>query len=314
MNRCIDRRGFLKATGAISAGVGLAPFGGSRLLAAEPAKGAPNAEKIGWRLGCQAYTFKLFTFYEAIEKTASLGLRYIEGSSSLKLSKDRPELKLSQELPADLRVEVKKKLADSGVKMVSYAGGRLSKDAGESRKAFDFAKDMGADTLMSEPPEDALETIDKLCEEYGINLAVHNHAKPSHYWSPDTVLSVCQGRSKRIGACADTGHWMRSGIKPLEALKKLEGRIISLHFKDLNEYGMKGHDVPWGTGVGDAKAMLAEIYRQKLKAFFAIEYEYNWENSLPEIAQCVAFFDTAAAEWAAWDVMWPAPRAAPKSR
>jgi sugar phosphate isomerase/epimerase len=167
---------------------------------------------------------------------------------------------------------------------------------------------------MSEPPEDALETIDKLCEEYGINLAVHNHAKPSHYWSPDTVLSTCQGRSKRIGACADTGHWMRSGINPVEALKKLEGRIINLHFKDLNEYGMKGHDVPWGTGVGDAKAMLAEVYRQKLKAFFAVEYEYNWENSLPEIAQCVAFFDKAAAEWAAWDVNWPAPRAAPKSR
>ena len=86
MKRRMDRRGFLKSTGALGAGIGLAALGGSCLSAAELANGAPNAEKIGWRLGVEAYTFKLFTFYEAIDKTASLGLRYIEGSSALKLS------------------------------------------------------------------------------------------------------------------------------------------------------------------------------------------------------------------------------------
>ena len=32
----------------------------------------------GWRLGVQAWTFNRFTFYEAIDKTASLGLEWIE--------------------------------------------------------------------------------------------------------------------------------------------------------------------------------------------------------------------------------------------
>ena len=57
--------------------------------------------------------------------------------------------------------------------------------------------------------------------------------------------------------------------------------------------------MPWGTGVCDVKAMLTEIHRQRLKAVFSIEYEHNWEQTLPEIAQCVNFFDKVAAELAA---------------
>ncbi len=135
---------------------------------------------------------------------------------------------------------------------------------------------------------------------FHINVALHNHPEPSRYWNPDTVLEHCKGRSKRIGACADTGHWMRSGINPLDAVKKLEGRIISFHFKDLNKYGKQGaHDVPWGTGKANVKAILQAVYRQGLKVPFSIEYEHNWLESLPEIAQCVAYFDQVAAEIAA---------------
>ena len=84
---------------------------------------------------------------------------------------------------------------------------------------------------------------------------------------------------------------MRSGINPLEALKKLEGRVVSLHFKDLNEASPDAHDVPWGTGKADVKALLTELKRQGFKGVFSIEYEHNWENSVPDIAQCVANFD-----------------------
>ena len=135
-----------------------------------------------------------------------------------------------------LRKEIKKKLADSGVKLVNFGVCGLL-EGPPSRKTFEFAKDMGIETIVSEPAEDAFDALDKLCEEYEINIAIHDHPKPSHYWNPDTVLKVCKGRSKRIGACADTGHWMRSGLNPIECLKKLEGRIISFHFKDLNKMG-----------------------------------------------------------------------------
>jgi sugar phosphate isomerase/epimerase len=290
------RRDFLKTTAAVTAGIGLAGSGVAKLSAAEPARGAPHAEKLGWRLGCQAYTFNRFTFFEAVEKVASLGLGYIEAYPGQKLSPQKPEVRIDESLSAELRREIKKRLADAGVKMVNYGVCRLSADKAKSRETFEFAKDMGVETIVSEPPKDAFDTLEGLCEEYKINLAIHNHPAPSIYADYRTVLEVCKGRGKRIGACADTGHWMRSGIDPLEALKGLEGRIISFHFKDLDKYGRDAHDVPWGTGKADVRALLTEIHRQGFQGVFSIEYEHNWLKSLPEIAQCVKYFDSVAAQ------------------
>jgi sugar phosphate isomerase/epimerase len=300
MSSPIRRRDFLRTTGALGAGIGLFGLGSSELLAAALANGAPNAEKLGWHLGCQTWTFREFSLFEAIDKTASLGLHYVETGAGMKsLSKEQPHVKFTEDSPVSVRNEVKKKLADSGVMLKSYGVTPLSKDVGQCRKMFDFAKDMGIETIVSEPTEDAFDTIEKLCDQYAINLAIHNHPNPSHYWTPDTVLRVCKGRSKRLGACADTGHWLRSGLNPVECLKKLEGRIINFHFKDLNKAGGDARDVPWGTGVSDVKGMLTEVRRQGIKAVFLIEYEYLSPTLVQEVVGCVNCFDKVAAELAA---------------
>lgn len=297
MPNVINRRSFLHAAGAAS-GLALVGLHGASAWGRTLAAGAPNAEKLGWRLGCQAYSFNRYTFYEAVDKNASLGLRTIEAYPGQTLSSDHSDARMNESLTPELRREVLAKLSDSGIKLANYGVCGLSADEGASRRTFEFAKAMGTETIVSEPAPEAFDTIEKLCEEFQINVALHNHPKPSRYWNPDTVLEVCRGRSKRIGACADTGHWMRSELNPLEQLKKLEGRIISFHFKDLNKFGPGAHDVPWGTGQADVKALLTEIKRQGIKAVFSIEYEYNWTSSLPEIAQSVAYFDKVAAELA----------------
>ncbi|MGI6460409.1 MAG: sugar phosphate isomerase/epimerase family protein [Candidatus Hydrogenedentales bacterium] len=264
------------------------------------AAGSPNAEKLGWHLGCQAYSFNRFTFFEAVDKNQSLGLRYIEAYPGQKFSPEKPDAVFDHNMSEELRQEALAKLKACDVKLVNYGVVGLSADEAESRKVFEFAKAMGIRTICSEPEVEALDTVEKLADEYGINVALHNHPTPSKYWNPDTVLAAVEGRSKRLGACADTGHWARSGVNPIEALKKLEGRIISFHFKDLNEFGKReAHDVPWGTGICDVEGLLKEIKRQGLKdVVFSIEYEHNWDNSVPEIAQCVAYFDKVAAELA----------------
>jgi sugar phosphate isomerase/epimerase len=284
----MNRRKFLEATGVLMAGAHCLGLENTPLWAAEGAKGAPHAEKLGWRLGCQAWTFNKFTFYEAMDKTASLGLKVIEAYPNQKLSADKPGQQVGPKLSKEAREELKKRLEDKGMKLVNFGVGPAT------REAFEFAKDMGIETLVSEPPMNAFDNIDKMCEEYQINVALHDHPRPSPYWNPDIVLQVCKDRSKRIGACCDTGHWMRSDINPVEALKKLEGRIISFHLKDLNEFGKSAHDVPWGTGRGDVKGMLTEVKRQKIKPVFSMEYEYKF--TMPELAQCVEYFDKIAAE------------------
>ena len=250
-----------------------------------------------WRLGMQAYTFKKFTFYEAVDKTASLGLNWIEAYPGQKLSKEKPDIRFHHNMPAEFRNEVKQRLRDTRVKLVNYGVVGLPNDETECRKVFDFAKDMGIEIIVSEPKPEAFDLVDRLCKEYKIKVAIHNHPKDSRYWHPDKVLEVCKGRSKWIGACADTGHWMRSGVNPLEALRKLEGRIISFHFKDLNQFGeRKAHDVVWGTGKANVKALLEELYAQHFRGVFSIEYEYHWENSVPEIRQCVEYFNSLAGQ------------------
>jgi len=268
--------------------------------AGAPARAARTdraAEKIGWRLSLQCWTFNQLTLFETIEKAQALGIRYIEMFPGQKLRPDSEALADHAMKPED-REALKRKLKEAGIKVVNYGVVGLGKDEAGSRQVFDFAKEMGIETICSEPSEDAFDTVEKLCDEYHINVAIHNHPKPSHYWDPDTVLAACKGRSKRIGACADTGHWARSAVDPLEALRKLEGRIVTFHFKDLNELSPGAHDVPWGTGASNAKALLAEMRRQRFKGAFSIEYEHNTPELVDNLARCAAFFDQTAAELA----------------
>ncbi len=108
-------------------------------------------------------------------------------------------------------------------------------------------------------------------------------------WDPNYVLSVVKDRDPRIGSCADTGHWVQSGLKPVDCLKILQGRIISVHLHDMNEMGPDCHDVPDGTGVSDVPGILDELKRQHFVGNVSIEYEYNWENNVTDAAQCIGF-------------------------
>jgi L-ribulose-5-phosphate 3-epimerase len=48
-------------------------------------------------------------------------------------------------------------------------------------------------------------------------------------------------------------------------------------------------DAIFGTGVTDTKGILSELKRQGFDGNIAIEYENNWDNSVPDVAQCVGF-------------------------
>lgn len=255
-----------------------------------------SSKKLDWRLGATSYSFRLFSFSEAVDKTKTLGLGYIEAYEGQPIFKDLPET-IERTLPDEAIQKIRRKLDEAGVKLTSiYIGSVPGEEAG-CREVFEFAKKLGVETIISEPDPKDLDTIEKFCDEYEINLALHNHPKgTSLYWHPDEVLKACEGRGKRIGACADLGHWQRSGLKPVDGVRLLGKRILSMHVKDLNEFGVpEAHDVPWGTGQGELEATLREIHRLGLEpTIFGIEYEYHWENSTPEIAECVKFFQRVA--------------------
>jgi len=249
-----------------------------------------SATKLGWQLAVHSYTFQKFSILDAIDMTHALGVKYMSVSGTVLLDGTRiGTLSLSDEQ----RATIDKKLKANGFgNFVNMGVVKLPADETECRKVFEFAKKWGIGTIVSEPETNALDTVERLCKEYKIKVAIHNHPKGnSIYWNPESVLTAIKGRTPLIGACADVGHWIRSGLDPLECLKKLDGHILSLHFKDLNEMGPNAHDVPWGTGVGRTKELMVELQRQHFRGVICVEYEYNWESSSPEIAQSLKFFN-----------------------
>lgn len=253
-----------------------------------------------FRIAVMSYTFNRFTLFEAIDKTKKAGAQHIETFSWQKLSPEHGDLKFEPTLPPEARSAVKKKLADTGVKLVGYYFHEL-KDEATSRPVFAFCKDMGMEYIVSEPDPKNLPMLDKLAQEYQVKLAVHNHPKSDNkpeytYWRPEGVLEAIEGCSSWVGCCADNGHWVRSGLDPVESIRKYHGRLISMHLKDVNKVGSDAHDVPYGTGVVRMKDLLAAVQRMGFSGVFSIEYEHNMEDNQADVAQCVEYFNQAKAQ------------------
>ncbi len=278
----------------LSLGLGCAVIGLAAPLSLCAENAIPASCKTGgFAIGCQAYTFNRFTVFEAIEKTAQAGGKVIEFYPGQTLSKEEPGVKWDHNASAETILKVKAKLAACKVTAVNYGVVEIPKDEAGARQIFEFAKALSLYGVTTESVG-ALDTIEKLVKEYDIKVGFHDHPKQANnpdyrMWDPNYVLSVIKDRDKRIGSCADTGHWVRSGLNPVNCLRILRGRIISSHLKDLNQMGPGAHDVPFGIGVSDVPALLNELKTQGFAGNVSIEYEYHWENSTPEVGQCIGF-------------------------
>lgn len=254
----------------------------------------PDEYRIGpFALGCQAYTFNRFTAFEAIEKTAAAGGRVIEFYPGQKLKPDS-DVKLDHNASAELIAELQAKLTQHKVLAVNYGVVRLPNNEAECRKVFEFAKKLGLYAVTSEPEPAAFDVIEKMVKEYDIAMAIHNHPKRANdpnykYWDPEYIMSLVKDRDPRMGACADTGHFARSGLKVVDVLKTLESRIISSHLKDIRPFGPRGADVPYGTGESDVPAILDEMKRQNIRGNISVEYESNMQNNVADVGQCIGF-------------------------
>lgn len=270
----------------------VAPLGAANL---------PDDLKInGFAVGCQAYTFNRYTLFEAIEKTASTGAKVIELYPGQKLSKEQPDVKFNHEAGPEVWDKVKARLKEQGITPVAYGVVGLSKDEAVSRKVFEFAKYFGIRVINTESA-DAIDTIEKLVKEFDIQVGFHDHPKrpqdPNYrMWDPNYILELVKDRDQRIGSCADVGHWVRSGLKPVDCLRILKGRIVSAHLKDLHAPLPSGHDVHWGQGVSDIPAILEEFRAQGFSGPISVEYEYNWLENVTDAKACIDFIKSYKAK------------------
>ncbi len=254
--------------------------------------GVRAQETLGWKLALQCWTMNQYSFQETCECASRLGFSYLEAYPGQILQKGNAENRFIHTMSAEQRRKVRRTLEQYGLRVINYGVVDLPDNETECRQVFDFAQAMGIETIVSEPPVEVFPLLEKLCKEYAINVAVHNHPKPSPYWHPDSVLAAIQSSGPQIGACIDTGHWMRSGVDPIKALDRLKGRIVSVHLKDVNAFGeRRAGDVAFGSGKAKADQILKTLAERNFKGVFSIEYDSNMHDNFEDVKQCMDVFN-----------------------
>ncbi len=256
-----------------------------------------GARHHGIAIGCQAYSFKEFSAFEAIAKTKEAGGTTIEFYPGQRLRPDSPVGEVVHHTASAAALKLlKDECARQGVHPVNY-GVVAASGAAEIHQIMEFAMIMGLYSVCTESTE-LVAAWECAAKEFDINVAFHEHggsmSNPKYkVWNPLYILGVVESRDPRIGACADLGHWCTSGLKPVECLRILRGHVISVHLKDKSEFGPKGVVVPAGKGVVDVAACVAELKSQGFQGHFSIEYENDWLSSVPQIRETLEFTKAA---------------------
>lgn len=274
------RRAFLGASAATAAG----------LLA--PRAGAAD-DFAGFAVGVQSYTFRNFDLEQMLKRTQELGLKSAEFYSK----------HIPPDSGADKLKAIQKLCAEYGVKPVGFGVSRFTKDHAANKKLFDFGKTLGLKYLSADPSMDAFDSLDKLCEEYQIAIAIHPHGpsgKGRHpWWSAEVIMKAVKDHHKLIGTCLDTGHLIRMDqlgemLDPVQQVKVMGARNFALHLKDHDN--KKKTDVPFGAPEGrlDVAAVLKTLKEVKFTGHIAIEYEANPNDPSPDMKKCVAYVKETA--------------------
>jgi len=254
-----------------------------------------NFRQNGWFIGAQAYTFKEFSAFEAIAKTKEAGGNMIEFYPG-QILKPGSKVKVHHTMPAEAIAELQAECARLGVHPVNY-GVVGANSPEEVRSIMEFAKKMKLYAVCTESTEQVA-AWEAAAKEFDIKVAFHEHggsmSRPNYkVWNPLYVLGVVESRDHRLGACADLGHWCTSNLKPVECLRILKGRVVSVHFKDKADYG-KAPVVVAGTGVVDSAACLEELKKQGFDGHISIEHENDWMNSVPQVRANIEFIKAHA--------------------
>ncbi|MEX1115679.1 MAG: sugar phosphate isomerase/epimerase [Akkermansiaceae bacterium] len=249
---------------------------------------APTLTEAGFAISLQCWSLKEFTLFQAIEMAAAAGMGGVEVYKGQKLGADHGDVVFSENLPDDKIEAILAHLKKNNLVAVNFGVVPIPKEEAAARKFFEIAKKFNLYGLTTEALG-SIDTLEKLAKEYDIKVCFHNHPKPTALWNPDTISAALEGRHANLGFCADIGHWASSGLDPVAVIKKIAPRVLSFHMKDRESIEKWSHDRPFGTGVIDNIAILDEVRKHGFAGNVTVEYEHNWKNNLPEIAQCVGY-------------------------
>ena len=291
MSSRFHRRRFLaQAASAAAVGMTLPMLASSSLASASRLSAASRDDDpfLGWPIGAQSYSLRAFDLPQAARHLQGLGLHYVElFSAHLPLEAEGESLAAIMEILSN---------ADSELRAHGVSG--FNADHEGNRKVFEFAKRAGIKTITANPEPNSFESLDKLCEEYGVRVAIHNHGPGALYDSIDSVVDAVKDHHPLIGACVDTGHFIRSKEDPVEAVRRLSGRVFALHVKDEEKQEANSQNVIIGSGHLDLVGLFKALKEVEFPhdGALSLEYEAKPENPIDDMRQCLEAAKEALSE------------------
>lgn len=274
----LTRRRFLQATAA-SAGAACLRNG---------LKAADGDGFGGFTLGVQSYSFRKFDREGALKRTKELGLHFVEFYGAHAPPDSSPE-----QIKAILNL-----CREYAVKPIAWGVQQFTKNHDQNKMMFEFGKALGLTTFSANPSPDSFDSLDKLCEDYQIAVAIHPHGpvgggKLDRWYSAEVIMGAVKDRHPLIGSCLDTGHLIRAAqagksLDPAEQVRIMGSRNFGLHLKDHDN--QRKSDVVYGKGVLDVTAVLKALRDVRFKGYISIEYEANEDNPSPDMKACVEVF------------------------
>ena len=241
-----------------------------------------------FKMGLQSYSLRGYTkngnadLEKALTVTKELGLKYWESY---------PAHVPTVTDPAEVD-KYRDEAARYGVSVIGYGVVHFGKDHDANRKYFEFARKMGIGYLSADPAPDSFDSLDKLVEEYGVAIGIHNHGPGSRYEKIDTIDKAIKDHHRLIGCCNDTGHFLRSREDPVRAVEVFGKRTYGVHLKDVK-------DATHFTILGKGDLRVADLFKALAKIHYnyclAIEYEEHPENPVDDIRACLEAARAAAA-------------------
>jgi len=237
------------------------------------------AAAADFTLGLQLYSLRKFPVADALVHAKELGFDAVEFYPGMLPVNATPEM----------IADVRRQVADLGLNISAHGVNRFTGDAAANRRLFEFAKAADIGILTADPDPDSFASLDELVREFDIRVAIHNHGPRHRYNKATDVLHAIEGHDERIGACADLGHYIRSGERPVDVIRLLSGRLYGIHLKDFAEMQDKSRGVILGRGHVDVPAVFAALEQAGFPAdgALSLEYEENPEDPFDDIRQCV---------------------------
>lgn len=185
----------------------------------------------------------------------------------------------------------------SGIRMTAFGVHVLTNNEDDNRKVFSFAKQAGMDMITCHFEQGSLPIVEKLCEEFGIRAALHNHGRKHYHGSVWAIEEFLQSASSRVGLCLDTAWMIDMREDPVKVAEEFRDRLFGIHLKDfIFTRAGNPEDIMLGEGNLNLKALLAYLSDSGYKGYYTLEYEGNAEDPIPSIQACKRKVEEVAAE------------------